>query len=65
MFDSLGFGEKYDLIKVYGKYNYTPSKGFFKFDYKNMKSEPTIGVKCIYSIRNENCIIEKEMVREE
>lgn len=65
LFDSLGFGEKYDLIKVYGKYNYTPSKGFFKFDYKNVKSEPTIGVKCIYSIRNENCIIEKEKVREE
>lgn len=65
LFDSFNFEEKYDVIKVYGKYNNTPNKGFFKFDYKTMKSEPTIGVKCIYSVRKESCIIEKEMVKEE
>lgn len=65
LFEAFEFGEEYDLIKVYGKYNYTPNKGFFQFDYKSMKSEPTIGVKCIYSIRDEKCILEKEMVKEE
>lgn len=65
LFETLDFGEEYDLIKVYGKYNYTPNKGFFKFDYQSMNSEPTIGIKCIYSIRNANCIVEKEIVKEE
>lgn len=65
LFESFNFGEEYDVIKVYGKYNYTPSKGFFRFDYQSMKSEPTIGVKCIYNIRNEKCIIEKELIKEE
>lgn len=62
LFDSFNFGNKYDLIKVYGKYNSTPNKGFFKFDYSTMKSEPTIGVKCIYSVRNAKCIFEKDII---
>ena len=64
LFDTLGFEQEYDLIKVYGKYNNTPNKGFFRFDYNTMKSEPTIAVKCIYSIRNVNSIIEKELSKE-
>lgn len=64
LFDALNFGEKYDLIKVYGKYNYTPNKGFFSYDFKSMKAEPTIGVKCIYNIRKETCIIEKDWFKE-
>lgn len=65
LFDSQGFEMIYAIIKVYGKYNATPNRGFFKFDYQTMHSEPTIGVKCIYSIRNERCITEKELVKEE
>ena len=64
LFDTLDFEQKYDLIKVYGKYNNTFNKGFFKFDYSTMKSEPTIGVKCIYSIRSANCIIENDLIKE-
>jgi len=29
-----------------------------------MKSEPTMGIKCIYNIRNEECIVEKEIKEE-
>lgn len=50
----------YSVIKVYGKYNYVSDDGIFKFDYRTMKAEPTIGVKCIYNVRNAECIIEKE-----
>lgn len=45
---------------MYGKYNYVSDDGIFKFDYRTMKAEPTIGVKCIYNVRNAECIIEKE-----
>lgn len=65
LFDSFGFEEKYDLIKVYGKYNGTPNNGFFQFDYNTMKTEPTIAVKCIYNVKNVSCIIEKDLVKEE
>jgi hypothetical protein len=65
LFDTMGFQERYDIIKVYGKYNNTSNKGFFKFDYNSMKSEPTIGVKCIYSVRNAKCIVEKDLIKEE
>lgn len=65
LFDSQGFETIYAVIKVYGKYNATPSGGLFKFDYRSMKAEPTIGVKCIYNIRNERCITEKEIIKEE
>ena len=65
LFDTMGFQEQYDIIKVYGKYNRTYNKGFFKFDYNSMKSEPTIGVKCIYSVRNAKCIVEKDWIKEE
>ena len=56
---------KYPLIKVYGKYNYTPNNGFFTFDYTSMHSEPTIAVKCIYNVKNKDCILEKDFLKEE
>lgn len=59
-FESEKFGVVYSLIKVYGKYNATPSRGVFRFDYESMRAEPTIAVKCIYSIRDVKCILEKE-----
>ena len=65
LFDSQGLEAIYAVIKVYGKYNATPSAGVFKFDYQTMKAEPTIGVKCIYSIRDERCITEKELIKGE
>ena len=65
LFDALDFAQKYDLIKVYGKYNNTSNKGFFKFDYQTLKAEPTMAVKCIYSIKDAKCIIEKDLVEEE
>lgn len=64
MFRVLDLDQQYDVIKVYGKYNGTPNDGFFSFDVKSMKSEPTIAVKCIYSVKNSKCIIEKEWYKE-
>ena len=60
-FDSFGFGTIYAIIKVYGKYNSTPNGGLFKFEYDSMRAEPTIGVKCIYNVKSERCIIEREL----
>lgn len=65
LFEALDFKEKYDLIKVYGKYNKTFNEGFYKFKYNTMKAEPTLAVKCIYSVRSANCIVEKELMKEE
>lgn len=62
LFDVEQFDFIYSIIKVYGKYNLTPDCGVFKFNYRSVTAEPTIGVKCIYSIRNSDCIIEKEYV---
>ena len=65
LFETQNFSLLYSLVKVYGKYNRTPSDGIFKFDYKSMSPEPTIGVKCIYCIKNAECIIEKEYLEKE
>lgn len=62
LFDARGFSGMYAIIKVYGKYNATPNDGLFKFEYDTMKSEPTVAVKCIYSIRDNRCIVEKGLV---
>lgn len=61
-FEAQNFGDIYAIIKVYGKYNATPKDGLFEFNYKSMKAEPTIAVKCIYNVRNERCITEKELI---
>lgn len=60
-----GWEEKYKAIKLYGKYNGTPQRGVFKSDYKSIKAEPTIAVKCIYSIKKDDCILEREIIEEE
>ena len=56
------FEEKYRVIKVFGKYNRTPNDGFFKFDYRSMVAEPTMAVKCIDSVKNDSCILQREIV---
>ena len=55
----------YKVIKIFGKYNRTPSRGIFTFDYNSMDAEPTMAVKCIYSIKDGSCITEKEIIKEE
>ena len=44
LFSIDSFSQKYDIIKVFGKYNNTPAYGIFSYDYKANKAEPTIGV---------------------
>ncbi len=60
LFEVEKFNFIYSIIKVYGKYNWVSNAGLFKFDYKSMNAEPTIAVKCIYSIRDSKCILERE-----
>lgn len=65
LFEMFNLEKTYDIIKVFGKYNRMPNKGFIQFDYKSSNPEPTIATKCIYSVRNVNCIIEKEICKGE
>jgi hypothetical protein len=58
------FKEKYMAIKVFGKYNRTPVDGLFPFDCKSMKAEPTMAVKCIYNVKNYDCILKSEIIEE-
>jgi len=61
LFEAFKFNLYYSVIKVYGKYNGVPSDGLFKFDYKSTKQEPTMAVKCIYSVRNSEAIAERDI----
>lgn len=65
LFVDKGFCNMYALVKVYGKYNKTPDNGLFKFDCASTSAEPTIAVKCIYGIKDNRCIVERELVKEE
>lgn len=65
LFEYNGFIKKYAIIKIYGKYNATPNKGFFQYDCYSPKAEPTIAIKCIYNVKDVRCICQKEMEEEE
>lgn len=65
LFDIENYSIEYSVIKVYGKYNYISNDGIFKFDYKTMKAEPTMDAKCIYNVRNAECIIERKYLNKE
>lgn len=65
LFDIEKYSMEYYAIKVYGKYNNTSNDGIFKFDYRTNKAEPTMAVKCIYNVRNVECIIEKKYLTKE
>lgn len=59
------FAQEYHIIKVYGKYNKTPSNNLFSYDIHSYSPEPTLAIKCIYSIKNSKCILEKEFLEGE
>ncbi len=59
--------EKYlanSVIRVIGKYNYTPSNSLFDSNLKSNKTEPTLAAKYIYNVKNANCIFNKKLVEE-
>lgn len=53
------FSQKYDIIKIYGKYNITKPTLLFPYNLKSNYVEPTLAVKCIYNVKNEKAIINK------
>lgn len=52
----------FHLHRIWGLADRDSYDGLFKFEYDTMKSEPTAAVKCIYSIRDNRCIVEKGLV---
>ena len=55
---------KYNVIKVIGNYPYTQPSPLFYYDVNNKKPQPTLSAKCIYTIKNSNCIFNKKLVEE-
>lgn len=54
------FIKMYPMIKIYGMYSKTPKNNLFSYDIRTQKAEPTLISKCIYSIKDSKCILEKE-----
>lgn len=57
--------DMFKVIRVYGKYNKTPKNDFIEYmnNDKNKNSDsPTYDVKCIYSVRDKECIANRELV---
>ncbi len=54
------FIEKYPVIKIIGKYFFTPSNDFFEYDLGCNTTEPILAAKNIYSVRNKKCILERK-----
>ena len=52
--------ENYYVIKVFGKYNKTPKNKLWSYNIKDNRAEPIGSVKCIYNVRNEEAIGERE-----
>lgn len=52
--------ENYYVIKVFGKYNKTPKNKLWSYNIKENSVEPIGTVKCIYSVRNEEAIGDRE-----
>lgn len=55
---------KYTVIRIIGKYNYTPETSLFYYDIKSNRIEPILSAKYIYNVKNSNCIFNKELIRE-
>ena len=64
LFDENGFYAIYYVIKVYGRYVYYGKNSFFEFNPFGKIAEPTMAIKCIYDIKNSECIIEKAYLEE-
>lgn len=52
----------YYVIKVFGKYNKTPKNKLWSYNIKDNNVEPIGTVKCIYSVRNEEAIGDREFI---
>ncbi len=55
------FRDNFYVAKVYGKYNNTPKNKLWTYNVRGNRAEPTASVKCIYCVRNQAAIGEKEM----
>ena len=55
-------GTAYHVIKVFGFYPGNSEQSFIVYDPKKRKPLPCMDIKCIYSVRNKECIISRETV---
>lgn len=56
------FGENYHVIKIYGKYNKTPKNKLWSYNIRVDNVEPISTVKCIYNVKNEEAIGERQII---
>lgn len=59
------FSSNFFVLKIYGKYNRTFTNQLFGYNIHSCRTEPTLATKCIYSVRNANCICDKSFFDEE
>lgn len=48
--------DEYDVVKVFGRYIYTPKGRFIEYDYFDSKCEPIYHIKTIYCVKNESAL---------
>ena len=49
----------YNVIKIYGKYNYTPANRLYNYSKYSDFCEPTLSIKCIYSVKHYSAILRR------
>lgn len=53
---------EYDVIKIYGYYKENSKNEFISYDPNIKYPQPRLDTKCIYSVRNINCIFDRKEV---
>ena len=57
------FKEMYHVIKILGKYNYSPPNKLFEYNIRNNNTEPITSVKCIYNVKNISAIADRTIYK--
>ena len=53
----------YHVIKILGKYNYSPPNKLFEYNIRNNNTEPITSVKCIYNVKNVSAIADRTIYK--
>ena len=48
--------DTYDVVRVFGRYIYTPQGKFIEYNYFDSKCEPIYHIKTIYCVKNKNAL---------
>lgn len=63
LFKTFNLEKEYNVVKVYGKYYYTPDNGLWSYDMRSYSPEPVSNIKCIYSVKNVDAIDDRAMIK--